>query len=570
MSFPVKFHTISISFLLTVILSLSVNYKPLNAQTLDKNSLAFLEAVKNYNLGNKELAEKQLRELASTDPGNDAIHFYLANIHLTRNETAKAEEEMIKALRIDPSNSWYKQHLASIYTYRGKINKAIDLYNELRKEKPLESELYDGLIELYIQQKQYAKAREVLEDIEKSIGINEATGLTRYNLMIYEGRQDEAARYLEEFDKEHGSPRTSAIIGDNYAAATKDSIAERYYVRSLSMAPDYMPANFGLAEIYRVKGKYDLYFERINPFLKSADVDPAMKVGYMRQILTNTRFVQTFLPQVDTMMNNLYGAHPEDSSIAFTYSLFLVQSEQSGKALEVLHTNLQKYYDSKEAHRQYLSLIYYLQMWEPMEKKSDEALAVFKNDPDFLQFKGIAQVQSGKTDSSIVTFKEILKHTKDSATVVNTMTNIADMNYRVGNKKEAYKYYQKVIRLEPKHVPALNNYAYFLSLDGKNLKQAYKMSKITVEIEPNNPTYLDTFAWILHLMGNNIEAKSVFKHAMIYGGKENADILDHYAEVLFALKEYDLAFIYWNQAHKLDPSLGIEAKIETRKKEMKQ
>ena len=96
------------------------------------------------------------------------------------------------------------------------------------------------------------------------------------------------------------------------------------------------------------------------------------------------------------------------------------------------------------------------------------------------------------------------------------------------------------------------------------------MSKITVEIEPNNPTYLDTFAWILHLMGNNIEAKSVFKHAMIYGGKENADILDHYAEVLFALKEYDLAFIYWNQAHKLDPSLGIEAKIETRKKEMKQ
>ncbi|MHC1779590.1 MAG: tetratricopeptide repeat protein [Bacteroidales bacterium] len=570
MSFPVKFHTLSISFLLTVIISLSVNYAPLNAQTLDKNSLAFLDAVKNYNLGNKELAEKQLRELASADPGNDAIHFYLANIHLSRSEMSKAEEEMIKALRIDPSNSWYKQHLASIYTFRGKINKAIEVYNELRKEKPLESELYDGLIELYIQQKEYAKAREVLEDIEKSIGINEATGLTRYNLMIYEGRQEEAAKYLEEFDKEHGSPRTSAIIGDNYAAATKDSIAERYYVRSLSMAPDYMPANFGLAEIYRVKGKYDLYFERINPFLKSADVDPAMKVGYMRQILTNTRFVQTFLPQVDTMMNNLYGAHPEDSSIAFTYSLFLVQSDQSGKALEVLHTNLQKFYSSKEAHRQYLSLIYYLEMWEPMEKKSDEALTVFRNDPDFLQFKGIAQVQSGKTESSVLTFKEILKHTKDSATVVNTLTNIADMLYRVGNKKEAYKYYQKVIKQEPKHVPALNNYAYFLSLDGKNLKQAYKMSKVTVEIEPNNPTYLDTFAWILHLMGNNIEAKSVFKHAMIYGGKENADILDHYAEVLFALKEYDLAFIYWNQAHKLDPSLGIETKIETRKKEMKQ
>jgi tetratricopeptide (TPR) repeat protein len=570
MSFPVKIHTLSLYILTTVIFSLSASYNRLAAQILDKNAITFMEAVKNYNLGNKEVAEKQLRVLASTDPGNDAVHFYLANIHLTRNEIAKAEEEMIKALRGDPSNSWYKQQLAAIYTFRGKINKAIDLYNELRKEKPLESELYDGLIELYIQEKEYAKAREVLEDIEKSIGINEATGLTRYNLMIYEGRQEEAARYLEEFDRDYGSPRTSAIIGDNYAAATKDSIAERYYIRSLSMAPDYMPANFGLAEIYRIKGKYDLYFERINPFLMSGDVNPAMKVGYMRQILTNTRFVQTFLPQVDTMMNNMYSAHPEDSSVAFTHSLFLVQSDQSGKALEILYNNLQRYYDSKEAHRQYLSLIYYLEMWEPMENKSDEALKIFKNDPDFLQFKGIAQVQSGKTESSVITFKEILKHTKDSATVVNTMTNIADMSYRAGNKKEAFKYYKKVIRKEPRHVPALNNYAYFLSLDGKNLKQAYAMSKITVEIEPNNPTYLDTFAWILHLMGNNIEAKSVFKHAMIYGGKESAEILDHYAEVLYALKEYDLAFIYWSQAHNLDPELGIEAKAETRKKAIKQ
>ena len=35
---------------------------------------------------------------------------------------------------------------------------------------------------------------------------------------------------------------------------------------------------------------------------------------------------------------------------------------------------------------------------------------------------------------------------------------------------------------------------------------------------------------------------------MLYGGKESAVILDHYAEVLYALKEYDLAFIYWNMA----------------------
>ena len=74
------------------------------------------------------------------------------------------------------------------------------------------------------------------------------------------------------------------------------------------------------------------------------------------------------------------------------------------------------------------------------------------------------------------------------------------------------------------------------------------MSKKTVEAEPDNATYLDTFGWILHLMGKDLEAKPFFKHAMLYGGKDSAVMLDHYAEVLEALGEYDLARTYRIQA----------------------
>ena len=35
---------------------------------------------------------------------------------------------------------------------------------------------------------------------------------------------------------------------------------------------------------------------------------------------------------------------------------------------------------------------------------------------------------------------------------------------------------------------------------------------------------------------------------MLYGGKDSAVTLDHYAEVLFDLEEYSLAFVYWAQA----------------------
>ena len=115
----------------------------------------------------------------------------------------------------------------------------------------------------------------------------------------------------------------------------------------------------------------------------------------------------------------------------------------------------------------------------------------------------------------------------------------------------------------------LNNYAYYLSMEGRKLKKALAMSYKTVIADPDNATYLDTYAWILHLRGNDAEAKLFFKKAMLYGGKESTVILDHYAEVLYALKEYDVAFIYWNMALQKDDGRvqNLAEKINARKKE---
>ena len=39
---------------------------------------------------------------------------------------------------------------------------------------------------------------------------------------------------------------------------------------------------------------------------------------------------------------------------------------------------------------------------------------------------------------------------------------------------------------------------------------------------------------------------------MLHGGKENAVLLDHYAEILYSLKEYNLAISYWMEAKTKD------------------
>jgi hypothetical protein len=44
--------------------------------------------------------------------------------------------------------------------------------------------------------------------------------------------------------------------------------------------------------------------------------------------------------------------------------------------------------------------------------------------------------------------------------------------------------------------------------------------------------------------------------------------LDHYAEVLYALKEYDMAFVYWNLAKQKNNGdiPDLDAKVEARRK----
>ena len=142
----------------------------------------------------------------------------------------------------------------------------------------------------------------------------------------------------------------------------------------------------------------------------------------------------------------------------------------------------------------------------------------------------------------------IAREPKNTELVKNCWSQIGDMHHLLGDTKSAYKAYDQALKLDPSYAPVLNNYAYYLSEEGKQLKKALSMSKKTVEAEPDNATYLDTYAWILHLLGKDKEAKPYFKHAMLYGGKDSAVIMDHYAEVLYVLGEYDLAQVYWSQA----------------------
>ena len=238
-------------------------------------------------------------------------------------------------------------------------------------------------------------------------------------------------------------------------------------------------------------------------------------------------------------------------------------------AEDLFRLNASLHPDKPELTATYLYSLLYAQNWKKLAEAGSEAAMQHPDIPDFMALAGTGYSFLKEYDKVIELSQKMLRTApKDSAVIVSAYSAMGDAYYQKNDTKNAFKAYDKVLKVSPNNIYVLNNYAYYLSVTGKNLKKAYAMSKKTIEAEPDNATYLDTFGWILYLQGKALEAKPFFKHAMLYGGKDSAVIMDHYAEVLYALKEYDLAFVYWYRAQaKNDGEIAdLDERIAARKK----
>ena len=545
----------------------------LSAQEREKEALhenEVLTAVSLYNERNFKAAAGILDKTISEDPSNDAAWYWRALVSLGLNDIDKAEECFRKASELDKSNFWYRYRLAGLYRATSRQELTVDMYEKLLDDFPKKVDLYYDLVEMYAAQGETDKALETLNDIETVFGKNESTAVFRFNLLQQSGRMEEGMASLEEFNKEYSSPYVLSTLGDYQMAMYNDSTALAYYDEALDIAPDYAPALLGKAETLRITRKYDEYFDVLDRFVHLEEGPVAGKSDYLTAVVqrTDPKFLNSFKPQLDTIMNNMLTMHPDDSTVLRLAGIYYWTTDRKDASKKYFSRNVEVYPKSFPATADYVEFLMYAQEWETLSSEGRKAFERFPQETTFLEMASVGDYNLKEYDKVLQLCEKVLEVAPDdSSRTLRAWSTIGDIWHQKGDAKKSYKAYDKALKINPDYIYVLNNYAYYLSQEGKKLSKAYAMSKKTIEAEPDNATYLDTFAWILYLQGKALEAKPFFKHAMLYGGKESVVIMDHYAEVLYALKEYDLAMVYWNMAlQKNDGEIpGLEEKIASRK-----
>ena len=303
------------------------------------------------------------------------------------------------------------------------------------------------------------------------------------------GKMLQAAQLCEKLIKInpglYGNAYTYTLVGDLNTNKMQDSLALGYYRQALEVEPDYPPAQLGRVEVFRMGGQYVQFFSQLEELLRNGRCDTAVKCDYMEMLFE----------RIDA-------------------PFWWVWGEQLTRLVDLLC----------ELH--------------------PEAIKAFKLKMQVCYING----DNAGVLAQCAEIEKLARAAGDSVSLVEALSSQGDVHYQNGDRRKAYKAYDAALKVDPHYAPVLNNYAYYLSEERRNLRKALEMSADTVKQYPDNATYLDTYAWILHLLGRSAEAKPHFKHAMLYGGKDSDVVLDHYAEVLETLGEKDLAVYYHSLA----------------------
>jgi tetratricopeptide (TPR) repeat protein len=198
---------------------------------------------------------------------------------------------------------------------------------------------------------------------------------------------------------------------------------------------------------------------------------------------------------------------------------------------------------------------YYLAGALEMSGKTDAALAVARKmtegknatkDVRFLSRPAWILFHAKRYDESYKAYKDLIdKHDADfSAEEVreavrdarSALSNICVIQKRL---PEAEEWLEQVLDEYPDDPGALNDLGYLWADEKKQLPRALAMIQQAVAAEPENAAYRDSLGWAYYRLGKNDEALVELKKAITLDETPDANVLEHYADVLTDAKKFD-------------------------------
>ena len=531
----------------------------------------FLEAMRLKEKKDYASAFGLLQHCLDIHPNAASALYEVSQYYMFLRQVPQGQEALEKAVANAPDNYWYSQGLASLYQQQNELDKAVTLLEQMVVRFPAKQDPLFNLLDLYGRQEKYDEVISTLNRLEKRMGKNEQLSMEKFRIYLQMKDDKKAFQEIESLVQEYPMDiRYQVILGDVYLQNGKKQEAYDVYQKVLAAEPDNPMAIFSMASYYKQTGQEELYQQQLDTLLLNKKVTPDTKVGVMRQMIVENEQADKDSTQIIALFDRIMKQEQDDPQIPMLYAQYLLSKNMEAESVPVLEQVVDLDPTNKAARMMLIGAAVKKEDYKQIIKVCEPGIEATPDALEFYYYLAVAYNQAEKPDSVISICKRALEHkTADGKKeIVSEFYSIlGDMYHTQKQMKEAYAAYDSALVYNPSNIGALNNYAYYLSVERRDLDKAEEMSYKTVKAEPNNATYLDTYAWILFEKGNYAEARIYIDNAMKSEGGDKSDVIvEHCGDIYYMTGDVDGALTYWKKALEMgSESKTLKQKIEKKK-----
>ena len=543
----------------------------LTSEQQRKYDYFFLEAMRLKEKKDYASAFGLLQHCLDIHPNAASALYEVSQYYMFLRQVPQGQEALEKAVANAPDNYWYSQGLASLYQQQNELDKAITLLEQMVVRFPAKQDPLFNLLDLYGRQEKYDKVISTLNRLEKHMGKNEQLSMEKFRIYLQMKDDKKAFQEIESLVQEYPMDmRYQVILGDVYLQNGKKQEAYDVYQKVLAAEPDNPMAIFSMASYYKQTGQEELYQQQLDTLLLNKKVTPDTKVGVMRQMIVENEQADKDSTQIIALFDRIMKQEQDDPQIPMLYAQYLLSKNMEAESVPVLEQVVDLDPTNNAARMMLIGAAVKKEDYKQIIKVCEPGIEATPDALEFYYYLAVAYNQAEKPDSVISICKRALEHkTADGKKeIVSEFYSIlGDMYHTQKQMKEAYAAYDSALVYNPSNIGALNNYAYYLSVERRDLDKAEEMSYKTVKAEPNNATYLDTSAWILFEKGNYAEARIYIDNAMKSEGGDKSDVIvEHCGDIYYMTGDVDGALTYWKKALEMgSESKTLKQKIEKKK-----
>lgn len=529
-----------------------------------KSDYIFMEGMRRNALDEQDSYYELLNRAYSLDSADTQVGFYVGymQVLMAGGDTAffrKGYDLIDRRFRENPADLYATYTYGNLNEHMGRKADALRVWavlDSLYPERPEVTLRYAEALLSTGDSADLTRAISVYDRVE--MGQGKSLQVSSRKIRAFLTARDTTAVIAELQSLMASSPRSSeyrVFAGDIYSMFGKGDSALAYYDRACEVDSTDGRAYYSRANFYKNTGDSVSYDREVFKALKQDNLDLDTKkqllTDYVRELYSDS--LQQ--PRIQELFKVLIDQHPHEVEIYDLYSAYFVAIERYDSAAEQIGYAID--IDPADENRWRMLMSLYAQ-----DDRLDQAIEVGERGIHYHPDSPMLYLLTGSDYGMTHSYDKAQAYLRRALELADSLRpemrsqilcSIGDTYYQAERSDSAFIYYDLALADDPGNLLALNNCAYYLACEGRDLDRAERMAAMVVKERPDDATSLDTYAWVFFKKGDYTLAKEYIDGAIRSLDSPAGEVYHHAGDIYFMAGDPDKALEFWTEAAKLDP-----------------